>query len=88
MHDRYVNFSSEMLRISILGITAIAGLFVFYFKGGNDHFLLNASDKVMLMISVGMFALSAGHLFFTGFMPPIACRITSIISVQVTLMRS
>lgn len=67
--DKYIQFSAEILRLSLLGITAIATFLSFYLKdGGIKCFTVNNTEKVFLFITLLLFTLSAGlalaHRFF------------------------
>src|SRR4051812_47706676 len=59
--DRYVNFSSELLRLSLLGISGFGAL-VLYSKGGgkSGHDLLTEHVSPILFTAVVFFAITAG----------------------------
>lgn len=56
--DRYINFSSELLRLSLLGISGFGAL-VLYSKGSNNNNLLTAHVSSTLFTAVVFFAISA-----------------------------
>lgn len=67
--DRYINFSSELLRLSLLAITGIGGLILFSFK--NDSQLnLNHIDKILFSVVLSVFVLAVGasliHRFYAS----------------------
>ena len=67
--DRYINFSSELLRLSLLGISGFGTLLLL--KYSKDIKLeLNESTKVLLFLSVILWSLSSGfalaHRFFAS----------------------
>lgn len=57
--DKYINFSSELLRLSLLAITGIGTLILFTFKEGSILHL-TLFDKYMLFATLLIFALASG----------------------------
>ncbi|HYP49411.1 MAG TPA: hypothetical protein VEQ34_00615, partial [Pyrinomonadaceae bacterium] len=78
--DRYQNFSAEMLRLALLGITAIGFLLLNFFLGTSDKApeafgiakktLANSDFRFYIFSSLYLFGFSAGfallHRFFTS----------------------
>jgi hypothetical protein len=57
--DKYINFSSELLRLSLLAITGIGALMMYSFdKESNLH--LTMLDKYLFFLTLFFFALASG----------------------------
>ena len=56
--DRYINFSSELLRLSLLAITGIGALILANFKE-DSGFHLTLGNKYCFLISILLFAAAA-----------------------------
>lgn len=57
--DKYISFSAELLRLSLLAITGISTLILYSIKKTPDV-LLTSCDKYWLFITLLFFALAAG----------------------------
>jgi hypothetical protein len=69
--DKYISFSSEILRLSLLGITAIATFFGFYLNRNCAcplAVVITSYESLFLIVTIILFTLSAGfalaHRFF------------------------
>ncbi|MES2727935.1 MAG: hypothetical protein V4643_12575 [Bacteroidota bacterium] len=67
--DKYIQFSSEILRLSLLGITAIATFLLLYLKKEfGTCFTIGNPEKALLFITLLLFTFSSGlaltHRFF------------------------
>lgn len=58
--DKYISFSSELLRLSLLAISALGAFIMLSLKNGESHFSLNTTDKYLLFITLIAFALASG----------------------------
>jgi uncharacterized membrane protein len=64
--DRYINFSSELLRLSILAITAIATLIFFTIKSSSEYDF-NPTVTNYLISTLLLFAVTAAAALFHRF---------------------
>jgi hypothetical protein len=74
--DRYISFSSELLRLSLLAITGLGALIFLNFENKrssiaqNQGFTLNDDDKGFVLITLILFAFSAAgclaHRFYAS----------------------
>ena len=64
--DRYINFSSELLRLSLLAITGIGSLIMLSIGEKNDIHMM-AQDQKYFFITILLFALTSGAALFHRF---------------------
>jgi len=64
--DKYINFSSELLRLSLLAITGIGALIMYTFKG-DSNLHLTLFDKYRFFTALIFFSLAAGTSMFHRF---------------------
>ena len=67
--DKYINFSSEILRLSLLGISGVATFLSYYLKGDKCNCIkIELPEKTVLIITLFFFTISAGfslaHRFY------------------------
>jgi hypothetical protein len=64
--DRYINFSSELLRLSLFAISGIGALIILYIEK-KEEVQLTDYDKWWIILIISLFALTAGVSLFHRF---------------------